>query len=830
MAIKKLTYDQLRRKFSKRSLPFKTTEEIKPLNTIIGQERALKAMELGLEIDASGYNVFVTGMTGTGRTTIIEKILHDYSRKKKVPNDWCYVYNFNDQDSPQALTLPPGKGKGFQRDMVQLIETLQQELRRVFTSENFENQKAGIINKANLEKRQLLQHLEEQAQELSLKIQPTSMGFQTIVLVNNEPISPEIFNQLSAQEKKKINENIQIMENEISETLRLLARLDIKTQKTLNQLDRDVAGFVVEQYVNEIKDDYKPYPQVIAYLVEVCKDIVANTGNFLKEMDREQGENAVFLKQQFFKRYRVNVVVDNSSLKGAPVIFETNPTHNNLFGRIERYPVSGGYATDFTMIKAGSLLKANGGYLMADVLDILRNPFVYDTLKRSLRNKELRIEDVTELYGAISIVSLKPQPIPLKLKVVLFGWSRFYHILSSYDDDFSKVFKIRADFDYETASSNKTIRRYAQFIRRVIDQEDLPQFERDAVEEIIQYGHRRAGNQRKVSLEFGEIVKIIQQAAFWTKKENKSLVQREYVIKAIQEYENRHSLYKDKIQEMIEQEIQKISVHGAVVGEINALSVYSMDDFSFGKPSRVTAKTYIGSENLVNIERKVGLSGKIHDKGLYILSGFFNSKFGAHIPISFSASLAFEQSYGKIDGDSASSTELYVLLSSLADVPIKQGIAVTGSVNQNGEVQAIGGVNEKIEGFFEVCKFKGLDGEQGVMIPRSNLKDLILKDEVREAVKAGKFHIWVVDKIDDGIELLTGMKAGKRNPKDKFRSGTIYYKVENRLKDLAKRAEEYRKSISEKHKKKTAPKNDTKNGTGNGKGSRGGKNKPENTA
>lgn len=811
MAIRELTYEQLRKKLNKKSLPFTSTDELKPLDTVIGQERALKALQLGLEIDASGYNVFVTGMSGTGRTTIIEKLLQDYSQKNKVPDDWCYVYNFADPDAPEALSLPPGKGRDFQQDMAQLIETLQMELKRAFTGEHYENQKNSIINKLNQEKRHLLQKLDEKAHKLGLKIQPTPMGFQTLVLLNNEPVTPEIFNGLSAKEKEKINRNIQEMENDIAETLRSLARLDIKAQKTLSQLDKDVANFVVEQYIKEIKDEYKSFPEVLDYLGKVSKDIVANTGAFLKHLDKEQEEEETdLLKSPFFKRYRVNVAVDNSRLKGAPVIFETNPTYNNLFGRIEKYPVQGGYATDFTMIKAGSLLKANGGYLMADALEALRNPFVYDTLKRSLRNKELRIEDVTDLYGTISIVSLKPEPIPLKLKVVLIGWNRIYQLLSGSDDDFSKIFKVKADFDYETDSTDKAILQYARFVKRVIDQEKLPAFERDAIAEIIQYGHRLAGGQRKISLEFGRIIRVIQQAAFWAQKENKKSVAAEDVKKAILEFENRHSLVKDKIQETIDRDIRKLIVHGEIVGEINALSVYDLGDFTFGKPGRVTAKTYIGSENLVHIERKAGLTGKIHDKGVYVLTGFFNSKFGDYMPISFSASLAFEQNYGKIEGDSASSTELYVLLSSLARAPIKQGIAVTGSVNQNGEIQAIGGVNEKIEGFFEVCKSKGLSGEQGVLIPASNVEDLALKDEVREAVKSGQFHVWAVDTVEDGLQILTGLPAGKRDKRGKFARNTIYFMVEKHMRELSERSEAYRKSVSEKHKKKTAPKKEAK--------------------
>ena len=686
--------------------------------------------------------------------------------------------------------------------MDHLITTLQQEFKRAFSSEQYENQKTIIINQINQEKRQLLQQLEEEAEKLGLKIQPTPMGFRTVIMKDNKPISPEEFDALPPEEKEEISKRIEMIENKVTETLRLLARLDMAAQKTLRQLDKDVASFIIEQYVNEIKDKYTEFPAVVEYLDEVCKDVVANSSGFLAEVEKQSQENPQQDKSTLFKRYQVNVVVDNSELKGAPVIYETNPTYNNMIGRIEKYPVSGTYITDFTMIKAGSLLKANGGYLMADAMEVMTNPFVYDALKRSLKNKEIRIEDMYELYGTVSFVSLKPQPIPLKVKVFLIGWNRIYHLLRHYDDDFAKIFKIRADFDYETDSSPKTIMQYAQFIKRVIDEEKLPDFHRDAVEEIIQYGHRLSSDQKKLSLEFGQIVKIIQESVFWAKEDNSDTVRGKHVERAIREFEYRHSLYKEKIHEYIQRNIHKIIVSGEAVGEINGLSVYDLGDISFGKPSRITAKTYIGSENFVNIERKAGLTGKIHDKGSYILSGFFNSKFGEYMPISFSGSLAFEQSYGRIDGDSAASTELYALISSLSGVPIKQGIAVTGSANQNGEIQAIGGVNEKIEGFFEVCKFKGLTGDQGVLIPRSNIDDLMLKPEVREAVREGKFHIWAIDTVEDGLKVLTGKKAGRRNKKGKFTRDSIYDLVEKRLKEFAYRADHYRKTLGDQKKKK----------------------------
>ncbi|RMF61930.1 MAG: ATP-binding protein [Calditrichaeota bacterium] len=815
MAITRLSAEKLRRKIGKKALPFNTTDDLQPLDSIIGQERALKALKLALEVDASGYNVFVTGFSGTGRTTIIEKILRDYAAKQPVPNDWCYVYNFLDPDAPRALSLPAGKGNELKADMEHLISTLRQEFKRAFTSEHYENQKAIIMNQINQEKREILQRLEEEAKSLGLQVQPTPMGIRTVIMRNGKPLTQEEFEQLPSEEKEAIARNIEILEGKIAETLRLLARVDMAAQKTLRQLDRDVAGFLAEQYVNEIKEKYQDFSQVLQYLDAVREDIVSNSSEFLAELDREADESKPKPQNNLFKRYKVNVVVDNSDLQGAPVIHETNPTYNNLIGRIEKYPVSGTFVTDFTMIKPGSLLKANGGYIMMDALDVMTTPFVYEALKRSLKNKQVRIEDINEVYGTLALASLKPQPIPLKVKVVLIGWNRVYQVLRKYDDDFPKIFKIRADFDYETDSTPKAIQQYARFVKKVIDEEKLIPFHREAVEEIIQYGHRLASDQKKISLEFGQIVKIIQEATFWAREKGSNIVRAEDVEKAVQEYEYRHSLYKEKIQEYIQRNIHKIIVTGEAVGEINGLSVYDLGDISFGKPSRITAKTYIGNENFVNIERKAGLTGKIHDKGTYILSGFFNSKFGEYMPIAFSGSLAFEQSYSRIDGDSASSTELYALLSSLSGVPIKQGIAVTGSVNQNGEIQAIGGVNEKIEGFYEVCKFKGLTGEQGVIIPRSNVDDLMLKSEVREAVKEGKFHIWAIDTVEDGLKLLTGKTAGRRGKSGRFTRNSIYDLVEKRLKEFAYRADNYRKLLGETKKKKNNEGEKRKNNNNN---------------
>jgi len=818
MAIKSLKASDLRKSIPLAGLGFKSTKNLTPLDGIIGQDRAIKAIQLALEMDFSGYNIFVTGKVGTGRTTIVQDLLNKFAKTKEAPGDWCYVYNFNEPDSPQALFLPNGKACQFQKDMDRLIKTLKTEIRRVFGSKKYEDQKLSIVNRQNERKRKLLEQLNKEAQDLKLQIQSTPTGFQTVVMKDDKPLESEQYQQLSDQEKQNINERIQSMENKISQAVRSIARLDLETQQSLSKLDEQVASFAVEQFMHEVKEKYKELEPVQKYLDEVRVDVILNIMDFLGEVEKEEQKsdsqlifgNSTKVKKNHFKRYTVNVVVDNSQLKGAPVIYEPNPTYNNIFGRIEKYSEYGTYLTDFTMIKAGTLLKANGGYLITDALEIFRNPFAYDALKRAIRNKEIRIEDVSELYGVSPVSTLKPSPIPLNVKIVLVGRTGLYNLLQFYDEDFSRIFKIRADFDYETGSNKKAVHQYAQFIKKVVDEENLIPFDSSAIHEIISYGHRLVEDQVKLSLKFGSLTRVIRETNYWAKKDRSKVAKDVHVKKAITEYEYRHSLVEEKIQEMIERDIYKIIVDGEAVGQINGLSVYQLGEYVFGRPHKITSKTYIGNENVVHIERKAHLSGKIHDKGVYVLSGFFNWKFGEFIPLSFSASLAFEQSYTTIDGDSASSTELYALISSLSGVPIHQGVAVTGSVNQNGEVQAIGGVNEKIEGYFKVCKAKGLTGKQGVMIPRSNLDHLMLKDEVVEAVKKDKFHIWAIDTIEDGLKILTGRKVGRRNKNGKFPKNTIYYQVEETLREFTRRNDEYRKSIDKKKGTKKAKDNNNR--------------------
>ncbi|MEJ2049578.1 MAG: ATP-binding protein [Calditrichota bacterium] len=613
-------------------------------------------------------------------------------------------------------------------------------------------------------------------------------------------MNPEEFDKVSDEEKKTIEQNLAKVQEKINNVVREIVRLDREAQSGIRELNEKIGSFIVNRYIEEIKSDYQENKEILKYLDDVSKDIITNINEFLiqtrKETEKDGDDGRI---TDHFKKYEVNVIVDNSHTKGAPVIYEPNPTYSNLFGRIDKQIFMGAQVTDFTMIKGGSLHRANGGYLMTEAYHVLTNPYVYDSLKRVIKTKEIRIEDIYELYSFLSSAGIRPQPIPLNLKVILIGWNQVYYILQAYDQDFDKIFKIRADFDYETHSNDNSVMQYARFVKKVCDEEKLLPFDRSALQEIIVHGHRLVDDQKKISLRFGSLVGIIREATHFTRKNNKSIVTAEFVQTAIQESENRNSMIQEKIQEMYDRDIYKLDVVGEEVGQINGLSISAVGEFTFGRASRITAKTYIGNENVVNIERKARLSGKFHDKGLLILSGFFNWKFGEYIPISFSASLTFEQSYSMIDGDSASSTELYALISSLAGVPIRQGIAVTGSVNQNGEVQAIGGVNEKIEGFFNVCKTKGLDGKQGVMIPSSNIEHLMLKHEVIEAVKNDKFNIWAVDNIEDGLKILTDKNAGKRSPSGKFPKNSLYAKVEEKLITFAKRSNKKTTTINFKY-------------------------------
>ncbi|KPJ78957.1 MAG: hypothetical protein AMJ54_01190 [Deltaproteobacteria bacterium SG8_13] len=777
---------------------FTDTSEIEPLDEVIGQQRAVQAIQFGLEMNSPGYNIFVTGQEGTGKTTIVRDIVFEHALKLGTPPDWCMVNNFRDEYRPRAISLPAGSSTRFAKTMSRFVDDLKIRLPREFESKSYQDQLSEIKNHHNDQKKQLFDRLNHSAQQRQIQINRTPAGFQTIPLVDGNPLAPEAYQNLPPEVQKEIDASALQIRKEIEETLRQASKINAAMQNDIEQLMEKVALFVVKDRLDIIREDYRECPDVLSYLDEVQTDIIERVGNFLKPTEAQAAAESQPLKddQSAFQAYQVNVLVDRPSLKGAPVIFEPNPTYLNVFGQIEKRAFMGMLMTDFTMVQAGALLRANGGFLIMEIESVLRNPEVWEALKRALQNKQLFIEDAFAGRG-LAAASLRPEPIPLEVKVILLGNYGAFQLLQNFDWKFNKIFKVRADFDHETHRSDETIQLYARFIARVCREEKLLPFTPDGVAAIVEFAEKFIANKNKLSLRFGPIVGIIKEADYWARKDKADQVLGSYVIKAFNEYRFRYNLYEEKIQESYTDNTIMIDVDGSVVGQVNALSVYQMGDFHFGRPSRITAETYMGKEGIINIEREAKLSGKTHDKGVLILSGYLGRIFAQKHALNLSTSITFEQSYGGIDGDSASSTELYAILSSLAEIPIRQGIAVTGSVNQKGRIQAIGGVIQKIEGFFDVCKAKGLTGGQGVMIPRANVKNLMLKKEVIDAVEKGQFHIYQVSSVEEGIEVLTGIPAGISDDKGDFPEGTVYHLVQKKLGTYTEQASQRKKEMEE---------------------------------
>jgi len=791
--------DQLRKAINLDKFKFESTKEIDPLDTVIGQERAVSSINFALQMDKSGYNLFVSGRYGSGRTTIVMDLVKRFARQGPPPKDCIFVYNFEAPDEPMAIILPPGEGRKFKSRFAKLIRTLRMDLLKSLESKQYDDERGKIVEKYQKQKQELLQTLEVEAHALDIQIQPSNMGFLTIPTKNGKPLSQEGFQLLPQDEKDRINNNLEYVQKRIQEVVKNINILDREMHDQLEELTQKTARYVVTNHFAHLLEKYDGFPEIKNYLNQAAEDIIKDVSSFLGKSETDTAPS--FPKGTQIDKYQVNIAVDNKKHDGSPVIFETNPTYTNLFGRIEKKAYQGFVYTDYTMIKAGSLLNANGGYLVVDAEQLLKHPFAYESLKRTLRSGELRIEDFSELIGLATTTALRPRPIPLKIKVVLIGQAYLYRLLHNFDEEFGKIFKVRADFDVEVKETPTTVKQYVQFISRVVREEKLLHFDRSGVEAVIEYAYRLADHKKRLSIRFAELVKIIRESSFWAQQKRRKIVSRKDVEYAIENLIYRHNLIEEKIHEAIREHTINIDVSGYKVGQINGLAVYDLGDHMFGRPNRITINTYIGSRGIINIEREAKLSGKIHDKGVLILAGYFYEKFGKDMPLSFSASITFEQSYSGIDGDSASSAELYALISSLSGVPINQGIAVTGSVNQKGEVQAIGGVNEKIEGFFKVCQSHGLTGAQGVIIPQANVKNLLLKDEIVQAVKGNKFHIWAVDNIEDGLYILTGQKCGLRHKDGSYTENSIFEKVRQRLVDFAKQTQLFKQQISELNKK-----------------------------
>jgi ATP-dependent Lon protease len=795
--------DRLRWRCDPDTLPFESTENIQPCQEIIGQERGLEAIRVGIDINSIGYNIFVTGLAGTGRFTTIKCVLEEIDVKEKMPNDLCYVNNFKNPDMPHMLNLPAGQGNAFKKEMEILIEALKKKIPLMFENETYLNKKKEVVERYRNKQAEMFREFEKKVNKEGFSLVQIQMGPYSrpgiLPLVEGNPVNIEQLEtmveegKLPKEELERIKEKQIGLINELEEIFKETRKSEKGVKEELTSLDNEVISPVVKDSISDIKEKFD-YEKVRRYLDEVQEDILTNLNRFREKEESPAPPIPGLVFPQpvdSFSEYQVNVLVDNSETQKAPIIVETTPNYRNLFGTIERVvDRSGLWKTDFTHIKAGTFLRASGGYLIFNALEALVEPGVWPALKRTLKNQVMEVQTFDPFY-LFATSALKPEPIECNTKVIMIGDTYLYHLLYNLDDDFKKIFKIKADFDSVMKKDTEKIQQYASFIRKICDEEKLKPFDKTGIAAVVEYGVRMTGRQKKLSTRFHLIADLLREANYWAVKDGSDVVREEHVDKAIEKKIYRLNLIEEKIQEMIDEGTILIDSDGMVVGQVNGLSIYNLGDYMFGKPSRITVKTSMGKAGIINIEREAEMSGPTHNKGVYILTGYLRGKYAQDKPITMSASICFEQSYSGVDGDSASSTEIYALLSSISGLPLRQDIAVTGSVNQKGEIQPIGGVNEKIEGFFDVCKAKGLTGKQGAMIPHLNIDDLMLRKDVVETVKAGKFRIYPVKTIDQGIEILTGVEAGERLEDGKFREGTVNDLVDKKLWEFGTKIKEF---------------------------------------
>lgn len=792
-----IPFQRLRWKCKPEDLGITNLEKVDPSREIIGQDRAMRALRVGLEMKQAGYNIFVTGPTGTGRTTTIKRLLREYEVQPGTLTDKCYVHNFNNHDQPKLLTLPAGEGVTFKKDMMAFVGELRKGIPAAFESRRFQERRKTLLDHFQDRQRSVLKDFERRVKDRGFEVVQVQSGPgmrpEIAPVVDGSPVSiDQLQSKVDAGELPQADLNKLLaqhndLEGQMDLVMREMRNIERKAKASVEDLNNKIVVPLVEELIDDLEKKYAS-PRVHDYLMDVKKNVLEDLPRFHNK--DEQPSQILGLpmtrEEDTFLEYQVNVVVDNSTAKGTPVVIETNPRYKNLFGTIERVVDRGGiWRMDFTHIKAGSLLRADGGYLVLNALDALIEPGVWTTLKRTLRNRCLEIQPLESgLFGSSS--ALSPEPVELNVKVVMIGGANIYHLLYAGDDDFKKIFKIRADFNDEMPNEKKSIASYISFIRALCEEEKFMPFSIDGVAEVVEYGVRLSGRQAKLSTHFNVLADVIREAQYWSTKDNASRVDGKHVRKAIDEQIERVRLIEERIKEMINDGTIMIDTDGAIVGQVNGLSVYDTGEYAFGKPSRITAKTSLGKAGIINIEREADMSGPSHNKGVLILGGYLRGMYSQDKPLVVSASIAFEQSYSGVDGDSASSTEVYALLSSIAGVPLRQDLAVTGSVNQHGEIQPIGGVNLKIEGFFDVCKSRGLTGKQGVLIPHQNAKDLMLRHDVVEAARKKEFHIYSIRTIDQGIALLTGKPAGKRLSTGKYTPGSIHALVDARLSENAR--------------------------------------------
>lgn len=790
--VKELNAKQLRYTCDPSSFSFQTTAEIEPLDRIIGQERAIEALKLGLGIkDAKNrYNIYVAGDPGTGKLSAVQRFLSRASANEPQPPDLCHVHNFDNPYNPTYLELPAGRGCQLRTDLEQLVKRLKREIPSVFESDEFKVRSKKTVEQFNLKRTTLLEAMEKQSRELGFAIQRSPIGINTLPLdEQGEPLSQEDYDALPEEERASIRTRQGEVQALIQDRLQEVARLDEERDAKIKELAKEAVLFKIEPHISSLKASYEGLPKILTFLDAVKTDIVENVDTFRNggSAGRKQALPMPFQmpKADPFKKYTVNVMVDNAKTEGAPVIVEQNATYPNLFGSIDRRVQMGVAVTDFTMIKPGSLHRANGGYLVLNANNLFRLGLSWEALKIAIKRREIHIEDPMQMMGYSTTEGLRPEPVPFHIKLVIIGSPHIYELLYHYDEDFAKLFNIKADFGMEMDRTPEHEQEMARFLGSCCQQETgIIPFAPSGVAKMVEYATELAGDQTKLSCQFGNLVSIIKEASFWAKEMGAEATTGEHVDRAVDQRDFRHNRIDSKIQEMIERGTLFVDTEGERAGQVNGLAVLQMGNYAFGKPSRITASVFTGKGGIIDIEREAKLGGKTHTKGFMILKGFLGQRFAQKRPLSFAASLTFEQSYSMIDGDSASSTELYAILSALSGLPIKQGLAVTGSVNQNGEVQPIGGVNQKIEGFFRVCKAKGLTGDQGVLIPASNIENLMLHRDVVEAVTAGQFHIYPVTTIEQGIELLTGIPAGEPDEEGVYPEESVFGQVVARLETI----------------------------------------------
>jgi lon-related putative ATP-dependent protease len=795
-----LSYTKLRRYCDASEFKFSTTEKLSALNKIIGQDRAMHALAFGVNITSHNYHIYALGPVGTGKFTIIKKLLNKIAVDKNVPDDWLYVNNFENRDKPKALRLPAGKGHEFRDDIDQMVEELKTGVPKAFESKEYEKDHEKIEQDFQKQIKDLLQALEKAVSDEGFVLVQTTHGMAVFPVINDKILTPDQYNELDEKKRSKLEKEQEELQAKMREVLRKVEQLQKEEKERIRDLDRRVVGYSVDHLVDDLKNKYSDYPAVVKFLAESRAYLMKNVGAFkqIKQMEQLSNMQKVAINMSAggsqeisFDEYKVNLVVDNKETKGAPVIIEKNPIGPNLIGRIEQQGWFGTLVTNFRMIKGGSLHRANGGYLLIDALELLQRPLSWDILKRSLKNREIATESMSEALGVFMTRTLEPEPIPLDLKVIFIGSPLIYYLLLQWDPDFKELFKVKADFEVRMNWEKDALKEYSHFIGAICREENLKHFSPSGVAKVVEHGARDVEHQQKLSTKFGDIVDLVRQSSYWAEKNGHNVVDNKDVEQALEEQIYRSNSIEKHIQEYIEDGSILLDTTGKVVGQINGLSVLSLGDYSFGKPSRITVRTFMGHEGVVHIDREVNLGGRIHNKGAMILTGYLGGKFALNIPMVFSATITFEQLYEEVEGDSASSVEMYALLSSLSELPIRQDLAVTGSVNQRGEIQPIGGVNDKIEGFFQACKIKGFTGTQGVVIPHQNVRNLMLHEYVVEAVKKGKFHIYAVKTIDEGIELLTGKPAGHIKADGTYPKNTVNALVQAKIEQFAEKAKKF---------------------------------------